>query len=75
MAEWLLPVLVVAAYIVLMGWVLPRLGVPTLMANARRGSMLIEDNGNEHACSTHPEARCKGPGAYPKRLNRQGSAS
>jgi hypothetical protein len=29
MAEWLLPVLLIAAYIVLMRWVLPRLGVPT----------------------------------------------
>jgi hypothetical protein len=29
MAEWLLPVLLVAAWIVLMRWVLPRLGVPT----------------------------------------------
>jgi len=29
MAEWLWPVLLSAAYIVLMRWVLPRLGVPT----------------------------------------------
>jgi hypothetical protein len=29
MAEWLWPVLFFAAYIVLMRWVLPRLGVPT----------------------------------------------
>jgi len=29
MAEWLWPVLFIAAYIVLMRWVLPRLGVPT----------------------------------------------
>ena len=29
MAEWLWPVLFLAAYIVLMRWVLPRLGVPT----------------------------------------------
>lgn len=29
MAEWLWPVLIFAAYIVLMRWVLPRLGVPT----------------------------------------------
>jgi hypothetical protein len=29
MAGWLLPVLIIAAYIVLMRWVLPRLGVPT----------------------------------------------
>jgi hypothetical protein len=29
MAEWLLPVLLIAAWIVLMRWVLPRLGVPT----------------------------------------------
>jgi hypothetical protein len=29
MAEWLWAVLVFAAYIVLMRWVLPRLGVPT----------------------------------------------
>ena len=29
MTEWLLPVLIIAAYIVLMRWVLPRLGVPT----------------------------------------------
>ena len=29
MNEWLLPVLIFAVYIVLMRWVLPRLGVPT----------------------------------------------
>lgn len=29
MAEWLLPVLLIAAWIVLMRWVLPRFGVPT----------------------------------------------
>lgn len=29
MAEWLWPVLFIAAFIVLMRWVLPRLGVPT----------------------------------------------
>jgi hypothetical protein len=29
MSEWLWPVLFLAAYIVLMRWVLPRLGVPT----------------------------------------------
>ena len=29
MAEWLWPVLFIAAYLVLMRWVLPRLGVPT----------------------------------------------
>jgi len=29
MAEWLWPVLFIAAYIMLMRWVLPRLGVPT----------------------------------------------
>jgi hypothetical protein len=29
LAEWLWPVLFLAAYIVLMRWVLPRLGVPT----------------------------------------------
>ena len=29
MAEWLWPVLFFSAYIVLMRWVLPRLGVPT----------------------------------------------
>ena len=29
MTEWLWPVLFFAAYIVLMRWVLPRLGVPT----------------------------------------------
>jgi hypothetical protein len=29
MAEWLWPVLFIAAYIVLMRWVLPRFGVPT----------------------------------------------
>ena len=29
MAEWLWPVLLIAAYFVLMRWVLPRLGVPT----------------------------------------------
>ncbi len=29
MAEWLWLVLFIAAYIVLMRWVLPRLGVPT----------------------------------------------
>jgi hypothetical protein len=29
MAEWLWPVLFIAAYIVLMRWVLPRLGFPT----------------------------------------------
>jgi hypothetical protein len=29
MAEWLWPVLFIAAYIVLMRWVLPRLGVAT----------------------------------------------
>jgi hypothetical protein len=29
MAEWLWPVLFLAAYIVLMRWVLPRLGVAT----------------------------------------------
>lgn len=29
MTEWLWPVLFLAAYFVLMRWVLPRLGVPT----------------------------------------------
>jgi hypothetical protein len=29
MAEWLWPVLILGAYIVLMRWVLPRLGVAT----------------------------------------------
>jgi len=29
MAEWLWPALFLAAYFVLMRWVLPRLGVPT----------------------------------------------
>jgi hypothetical protein len=29
MAEWLWPLLILAAYIVLMRWVLPRLGVQT----------------------------------------------
>jgi hypothetical protein len=29
MPEWLLPVLIVIAYVVLNKWVLPRLGVPT----------------------------------------------
>ncbi len=29
MAEWLWPGLLIAAYFVLMRWVLPRLGVPT----------------------------------------------
>jgi hypothetical protein len=29
MAQWLLPLLFIVAYIVLMRWVLPRLGVPT----------------------------------------------
>jgi hypothetical protein len=29
MPDWLLPVLIFAGYIVLMKWVLPRLGVPT----------------------------------------------
>lgn len=29
MPEWLLPVLIFAAYIVLMRWVLPKMGVPT----------------------------------------------
>ncbi|GEM_PF-2222932 len=29
MAEWLLPVLFIAAYIVLMRWVLPHFGVST----------------------------------------------
>ena len=29
MADWLWTVLFIAAYIVLMRWVLPRLGVPT----------------------------------------------
>lgn len=29
MSEWLWPVLLFAAYIVLMRWVLPRLGIPT----------------------------------------------
>jgi hypothetical protein len=29
MPEWILPVLIVAAYFGLMKWVLPRLGVPT----------------------------------------------
>jgi hypothetical protein len=29
MTEWLLPVLIVVAYIALMRWVLPRLGVQT----------------------------------------------
>jgi hypothetical protein len=29
MAGWLLPVLIIVAYIVLMRWVLPRLGVQT----------------------------------------------
>jgi hypothetical protein len=27
--DWIVPVLVIAAYIVLVRWVLPRLGVPT----------------------------------------------
>ena len=29
MADWLWPVLFIAAYVALMRWVLPRLGVPT----------------------------------------------
>lgn len=29
MVEWLWPVLLFAAYIVLMRWVLPRFGIPT----------------------------------------------
>lgn len=29
MPEWILPILVFAAYFVLMRWVLPKLGVPT----------------------------------------------
>jgi hypothetical protein len=29
MPEWMIPVLIVAAYFGLMKWVLPRLGVPT----------------------------------------------
>jgi hypothetical protein len=29
MPEWLLPVLILAAYIVLMRWVFPKMGVPT----------------------------------------------
>lgn len=29
MAEWLTPVLVVVVYLVLVTWILPRLGVPT----------------------------------------------
>jgi hypothetical protein len=29
MPEWIVPVLIVAAYFGLMKWVLPRLGVPT----------------------------------------------
>jgi hypothetical protein len=29
MVVWILPVLFIVAYIVLMRWVLPRLGVPT----------------------------------------------
>lgn len=29
MAEWLWPILIIAAYIVLMRWVLPRLGFTT----------------------------------------------
>jgi hypothetical protein len=29
MANWLLPVIIIAVYIVLMRWVLPRLGVQT----------------------------------------------
>jgi hypothetical protein len=29
MAEWLWPLLFIAAYVVLMRWVLPRFGVPT----------------------------------------------
>jgi len=29
MPDWFLPVLIFAGYIVLMKWVLPRLGVPT----------------------------------------------
>ena len=29
MPEWLLPVLIFAAYIVLMRWVFPKMGVPT----------------------------------------------
>ena len=29
MAEWLGPILFIAAYIILMRWVLPRFGVPT----------------------------------------------
>ncbi len=29
MSEWLIPVLILAAYIVLMRWVLPKMGVRT----------------------------------------------
>jgi len=27
--DWIVPILIVAAYVVLVRWVLPRLGVPT----------------------------------------------
>lgn len=36
MNEWLWPLLFIAAYLVLMRWVLPRLGVPTWMVNSCR---------------------------------------
>jgi len=29
MPEWLLPLLFIAGYVILMRWILPRLGVPT----------------------------------------------
>lgn len=29
MSGWLVPVIIIVAYIVLMRWILPRLGVPT----------------------------------------------
>jgi len=32
--DWIVPVLVFAGYIVLVRWVLPRLGVPTWMSNS-----------------------------------------
>jgi len=36
MMEWLWPLLLIAAYVVLMRWILPRLGVQTWMANSCR---------------------------------------
>jgi hypothetical protein len=34
MREWMIPLVVLVAYVVLMRWVLPMLGVPTCMSGA-----------------------------------------